>query len=753
CVFRGVVMRSAGERRRSCRRSRARDPAPSQLCDDVKTETSDGETSKAPEVQVKKEETQELNISSHGNDLDIKPEDIAIKEEDPDHKDQLCLQICKSYFSNKCEVHGPPVSIPDTPVPDRATQTLPPGLETQESSIPDAGLGVFNKGEAVPVGAHFGPYQGELVDREEAMNSEYSWVQALDYFSGVEDSEEEKISSDSDSEGSCTGKENGDPSFASQPIAEKPATQSPPRYTAGQKRPLYREEDLFDSSDKQSEVQSSPTASKLRRGTRTGQTSHSSFQSPKMGNWKTEADPDTAPPPFRFRPLRTPGVQVDTTVEHSPLNLFQLFFSSAVVKQLCSNTNKYAAQNSPGKTYAWEDLCDDVKTETSDGETSKAPEVQVKKEETQELNISSHGNDLDIKPEDIAIKEEDPGVFNKEMFPVIAHFGPYQGELVDREEAMNSEYSLVATSLVEHPRQTVVDLRPELEKRDAEIEALKQQLRVCKAAHVEEMEALRGGVMSSAGDRRRSSRKFLAPDPTPSQLCEDVKTETSDGETSTWSEVCVKKEEMLELNICSHGDDLDTTPDIICVKEEDLDYKDQLYCEICKSFFFNKCEVHGSPLFIPDTSVPMEVSDRARQTLPPGLEIQESSIPHAGLGVFNKGETVPVGAHFGPYQGELVDRNEAMNSEYSWVICKSRQCEEYIDAKREMHANWMRYVNCGRNDDEQNLVAFQYRGQILYRCCRPIDPGQELLVWYEEEYAKDLSPVFEHLWNKKCSTH
>ncbi|KAF5882472.1 histone-lysine N-methyltransferase PRDM9-like, partial [Clarias magur] len=63
------------------------------------------------------------------------------------------------------------------------------------------------------------------------------------------------------------------------------------------------------------------------------------------------------------------------------------------------------------------------------------------------------------------------------------------------------------------------------------------------------------------------------------------------------------------------------------------------------------------------------------------------------------------------------------------------------------------YVNCAHNDKEQNLVAFQYRGQILYRCCRPIDPGQELLVWYEEEYAKDLSPVFEHLWNKKCSTH
>ncbi|XP_060756765.1 histone-lysine N-methyltransferase PRDM7-like [Neoarius graeffei] len=69
------------------------------------------------------------------------------------------------------------------------------------------------------------------------------------------------------------------------------------------------------------------------------------------------------------------------------------------------------------------------------------------------------------------------------------------------------------------------------------------------------------------------------------------------------------------------------------------------------------------------------------------------------------------------------------------------QCEEYIDAKREMHVNWMRYVNCARNEEEQNLVAFRYRGGILYRCCRPINIGQELLVWYEEEHTKELSPA------------
>ncbi|XP_060780245.1 histone-lysine N-methyltransferase PRDM9-like isoform X2 [Neoarius graeffei] len=176
-------------------------------------------------------------------------------------------------------------------------------------------------------------------------------------------------------------------------------------------------------------------------------------------------------------------------------------------------------------------------------------------------------------------------------------------------------------------------------------------------------------------------------------------------------------------------------------------------CEDCRSFFYDKCEVHGPALFIHDTPIPMGVTDRARQTLPLCLEIEQSNISGAGLGVFNKGDTVPIGAHFGPYQGELVDKEEATNSGYSWVIYRNGQCDEYIDAKREMYANWMRYVNCARNDDEQNLVAFQYRGGIIYRCCRPIKPGQELLVWYEEEYAQDLGITFDYLWSKKCSAN
>ena len=50
----------------------------------------------------------------------------------------------------------------------------------------------------------------------------------------------------------------------------------------------------------------------------------------------------------------------------------------------------------------------------------------------------------------------------------------------------------------------------------------------------------------------------------------------------------------------------------------------------------------------------------------------------------------------------------------------------------------MRYVNCARNEVEQNLVAFQFRGKIYYRTFKEIQPGTELLVWYGAEDGKEL---------------
>ncbi|KAM5311679.1 histone-lysine N-methyltransferase PRDM7-like [Glossophaga mutica] len=165
---------------------------------------------------------------------------------------------------------------------------------------------------------------------------------------------------------------------------------------------------------------------------------------------------------------------------------------------------------------------------------------------------------------------------------------------------------------------------------------------------------------------------------------------------------------------------------------------DYLYCEKCQNFFIDSCAVHGPPTFVKDSAVDKGHPHRSALTLPPGLRIGPSSIPEAGLGVWNEAADLPVGLHFGPYEGHITEDEEAAKSRYSWLIAKGRNCYEYVDGKDKSWANWMRYVNCARDDEEQNLVAFQYHGQLFYRTCRVVRPGCELLVWCGDKYGQEL---------------
>ncbi|XP_043745005.1 histone-lysine N-methyltransferase PRDM9-like [Cervus elaphus] len=174
---------------------------------------------------------------------------------------------------------------------------------------------------------------------------------------------------------------------------------------------------------------------------------------------------------------------------------------------------------------------------------------------------------------------------------------------------------------------------------------------------------------------------------------------------------------------------------------------DYFYCEECQNFFIDSCAAHGPPTFVKDCAVGKGHANRSALTLPPGLSIRLSGIPDAGLGVWNEASDLPLGLHFGPYEGQITDDEEAANSGYAWQITKGRNFYEYVDGKDTSWANWMRYVNCARDDEEQNLVAFQYHGQIFYRTCQVVRPGCELLVWYGDEYGQDLG-IKRNSWGK-----
>lgn len=63
----------------------------------------------------------------------------------------------------------------------------------------------------------------------------------------------------------------------------------------------------------------------------------------------------------------------------------------------------------------------------------------------------------------------------------------------------------------------------------------------------------------------------------------------------------------------------------------------------------------------------------------------------------------------------------------------------------------MRYVNPARSPAEQNLVACQNGGDIFFYTIRPVEPDQELLVWYSHEFAQRLCSQQSDVKPSECS--
>ena len=176
--------------------------------------------------------------------------------------------------------------------------------------------------------------------------------------------------------------------------------------------------------------------------------------------------------------------------------------------------------------------------------------------------------------------------------------------------------------------------------------------------------------------------------------------------------------------------------------QEDLTDDDEfIWCEDCEEWFKDSCPVCGplQPLLSEVHGSRKGHSVHTSLPLPPEIKIKESVIPGAGMGAFSR-TFIPKGTRIGPYTGEILNFDEIdgeTDTSYMWEIVVDGK-RQYVDGKNEESATWMRFVNCARNVNEQNLVAYQYLGQIYYRTFRDIDPNMELLVWYGEEYAEEL---------------
>ncbi|KAJ7393848.1 Histone-lysine N-methyltransferase prdm9 [Desmophyllum pertusum] len=177
-------------------------------------------------------------------------------------------------------------------------------------------------------------------------------------------------------------------------------------------------------------------------------------------------------------------------------------------------------------------------------------------------------------------------------------------------------------------------------------------------------------------------------------------------------------------------------------KRLELEEDEYIFCSQCDKLRIGDCSIHGSLRWQKEPAVVFkkEGLTKARSTIPSNMDLKTSSIPDAGLGIFAK-ERFESDVVFGPYGGEKIDVADVapnMDQSYMWDIIENGRVTHVVDARDEKHSNWLRFVNCARNDDEQNLVAFQFRGEIYYRSYKAIEPGTELLVWYGDKYACDL---------------
>ncbi|KAI5155834.1 Histone-Lysine N-Methyltransferase Prdm9 [Manis pentadactyla] len=182
-------------------------------------------------------------------------------------------------------------------------------------------------------------------------------------------------------------------------------------------------------------------------------------------------------------------------------------------------------------------------------------------------------------------------------------------------------------------------------------------------------------------------------------------------------------------------------------------------CKKCQNFFIDSCAAHGPAVFIKDTAVDKGYPNHSALTMLPGLKIRPSSIPEAGLGVWSETSDLQLGLYFGPYEGNIIEMKRQpttaknpLTSLSEIQIITGRNSYEYVDGKDKSWATCMRYVSCARDDDEQDLVAFQYHIQIFYRTCQVIRPGCELLVWYGDEYSQSLGIKWGSKWKGEVNT-
>ena len=119
------------------------------------------------------------------------------------------------------------------------------------------------------------------------------------------------------------------------------------------------------------------------------------------------------------------------------------------------------------------------------------------------------------------------------------------------------------------------------------------------------------------------------------------------------------------------------------------------------------------------------------------VEIKESTLPEAGIGLFAK-KDIPNNTALSWYKGHLIDaKSKSYKPSYCWNFISDLTNErKKLEALIDHVGNPLAYVNTFINDEQKKLLNVKRiinNDRIYYKTIRKIKAGEEIIVDYESK--------------------